>query len=252
MRQVRRNRTKEKLAAGKTVVGTWLNLASPVAAEHLAHVGFDFLVVDAEHSPIGLNSVFQCLQGIAGGEATPMARVAWNDPMVIKQVFEAGAWGVVVPMVNSADEAVQAVRAMRFPPDGARSMGALASAYGPDYGARANAEILAVVMVEHIDAIGRAADIVTVPGVDVVFIGTGDLALSMGVPIGHPEHEAAVQAVLRAGQAAGTPVGLPCRSAEDVNTRAAQGFRFIDLSSDFRMLMAAATEALGKIVKSDE
>lgn len=247
MRVIRHNRTKEKLVAGQTVVGTWLNLAAPIAAENLAHVGFDFLVIDAEHSPIGLNGVFQCVQGISGSETTPFVRVPWNDTMVIKQVLEAGAWGVVVPMVNSADEAAQAVRAMRFPPEGGRSMGALASAYGPGYGAKANAEILAVVMIEHIDAIWRASDILAVPGVDVVFIGTGDLALSMGVPLGHPDHEAAVQAVLRAGQAAGKPIGLPCRTAEEVNTRAAQGFRFMDLSSDFRMLMSAAEEALARV-----
>ncbi|MSS71719.1 MAG: 2-dehydro-3-deoxyglucarate aldolase [Candidatus Latescibacteria bacterium] len=247
MRQLKRNTVKQKLSEGKAAVGTWLNLASVVVADNLGHVGFDFMVVDMEHSPITQETAFHCLASIAASASTPMARVPWNHPMPIKQALEAGAMGVVVPMVNTPEEAEMAVSAMRFPPGGSRSMGALAIPYGPDYGPRFNEEVCAVVMVEHIEAVKRVEDILKVKGIDVCFIGTGDLALSMGMKIGHPDHEAAVQRILKAGQGAGVPVGLPCATAEDVNRRVGEGFRFIDFTCDLAFLMSAAREGLAKV-----
>ncbi len=126
-------------------------------------------------------------------------------------------------------------------------MGALASPYGPDYGQRFNEEVCAVIMVEHVEAVKQVEDILSVKGVDVCFIGTGDLALSMGLKLGHPDHEAAVQKILRAGQKTGVPVGLPCADAGAVNRRVEEGFRFIDFTCDLAFLMAAAREGLSKV-----
>jgi 4-hydroxy-2-oxoheptanedioate aldolase len=167
--------------------------------------------------------------------------------MPIKQALEAGAMGVVVPMVNTPEEAELAVSAMRFPPAGGRSMGALASPYGPDYGPRFNEEVCAVIMVEHVEAVGRVEDLLRVKGIDVWTESPTDLALSMGLQIGHPDHEAAVQRVLKAGQQAGVPVGVPCATAEDVNRRIGEGFRFIDFTCDLAFLMSAAREGLAKV-----
>lgn len=247
MRQLKRNRVKQLLSEGKPAVGTWLNLASAVVADNLGHIGFDFLVVDMEHSPITQETAFHCLASIAASEAVPLARVPWNHPMPIKQALEAGAMGVVVPMVNTREEAEEAVSAVRFPPAGSRSMGAMASPYGPDYGGRFNEEVCAVLMVEHAEAVGKVEEILAVEGIDACFIGTGDLALSMGRKIGHPDHESAVQRVLKAGQKRGVPVGLPCGTPEAVNQRIGEGFRFIDFSCDLVFLMSAAQEGLAKV-----
>ncbi len=247
MRQLKPNRVKQMLSEGKPVIGTWLNLASVVVADNLGHLGFDFLVVDGEHSPIGQETMFQCMASIGASEAVPMARVAYNHPLPIKQALEAGAMGIVVPMVTSPEEAELAVSAMRFPPDGDRSKGALSGAYESDYAERFNREVCAVVMVEDVEGVRHVEEILGVNGVDACFIGTGDLSLSMGNKVGDPDHEDAVQKVLKVGKDKGVPVGLPCATSEVLNRRVDQGFRFMDFSSDIRLLIDAVQEGLAGV-----
>lgn len=241
---MKKNTVKEKLRAGKPSVGSWLSLCSPIAAEHMAHVGFDWLVVDTEHSPVGFETTVHCFQAICTTDTVPMARVAWNDPMLMKRLLDAGAMGLVVPMVKSAEEARQAVAAMKYPPKGFRSVGGgRCSLYGDDYFERANDEIAVVVQIEHMDAVKAAEEILSVEGVDAGFIGPNDLAASMGIGLRlrtfPPEHEAAIMRVLEAGRKTGTAVGIHCPTPAAVNMRIQQGFQFIALAGDLRFMNAA-------------
>ncbi|MBI3923655.1 MAG: 2-dehydro-3-deoxyglucarate aldolase [Armatimonadetes bacterium] len=249
---MKENSIKKKLAAGKPSIGLWHSLCSPLAAEYMAHVGWDWMVVDTEHSPVGFETMVHCFQAITTTDTLPMARVAGNDPILIKRLLDAGAMGLVIPMVNSRAEALQAAEACRFPPEGRRSLGGgRALIYGSDYFQRANDEILVVVQIEHIDAVRAARDILSVEGIDACFVGPNDLAGSMGItpattPV-HPDHAAAIMEVLAAAREVGKPAGIHCADAEQVNLRIDQGFQFIACANDAAMMRAAATEAWKKI-----
>lgn len=242
---MKKNVVKEKLAGGKPSIGAWLSLVSSVSAEYMAHIGFDWLVVDTEHSPFGFETTLQCFQAICTTDTIPMARVAWNDPMLIKRLLDAGAMGLVVPMVNSPEEAEKAVTAMKYPPEGIRSLGGgrAATVYGDDYFEKANDETVVIVQIEHIDAVKRVKEIVAVKGIDSCYIGPRDLAASMGVEAGHPDHEEAIAKVLKAAQDAGTPAGIHTANVESVNKRVEQGFQFIALGSDMIFLRSEAKNA---------
>lgn len=245
---MKKNTVKEKLAAGKPSVGTWISLASSISAEYMAHVGFDWLVVDTEHSQVGFETTVHCFQAICTTDTIPMARVAWNDPMLIKRLLDAGAMGIVVPMVNSPDEAEQAVKSMKYPPQGFRSMGgSRASLYGTDYFSRANDEIAVIVQIEHIDAVNRGREILSVEGIDACFIGPNDLAGSMGVRPGDSDHVAATMQVLKTAKEVGVPAGIHCGSAEEVNRRIEEGFQFLALSSDVRLMLSATRAEVSQL-----
>lgn len=245
---MRKNIVKEKLAAGKPSLGTWLNLCSPFVAEYMAHVGWDWLVIDTEHSPVDMETTAHCFQAICTTDTIPMARVAWNSPVLMKRLLDAGALGLVVPMVNSPEEAERAVKSMKYPPEGFRSIGGgRCGLYGPDYRQRANDEILVVVQIEHIEAVKRAKDILSVKGVDACFVGPSDLAGSMGTRPGSPEHEEAVISVLKAAKEVGVAPGIHVHSADDANRRMEQGFQFIAISSDLGFLLSSARSEFAKL-----
>lgn len=251
---MKQNTAKAKLKAGEPALGTWLSLASSLSAEYLAHLGWDWLVVDTEHSPIDFKETLHCFQAIATTDTIPLARVAWNDPMLIKRLLDAGAMGLVVPMVNTPEEAEQAVQAMKYPPAGFRSLGGgRAMVYGSDYLARANEEILVVLQIEHIEAVKRARDILSVPGVDACFIGPNDLAGSMGLPTSeankHPDHNAAVAEVLQAARDCGVAPGIHAFNTEMALRRLEEGFQFVAVASDAAFLRQAAAAALEAVRK---
>src|SRR5437899_9945692 len=181
------NHARAKLKRGEPALGTWLTLPDTVSALLMARVGFDWLTVELEHTPVNLETAAQSFAVIARGGCVPLARVPWNSVENIKRVLDTGAYGVVVPMVNSRAEAEAAVRAARYQPLGERSIGGQLHATNFDtdpatYYARANDEILVVLMIEHVKAIEAAEKILSVPGVDVAFIGPNDLTNSMGEP----------------------------------------------------------------------
>lgn len=250
---MRKNKVKERLESGIPSVGSWLNLASPFAAEYMAHIGWDWLVVDTEHSPIDMETTAHCFQAICTTDTIPMARVAWNSPVLMKRLLDAGAMGLVVPMVNSPEEAELAVKAMKYPPEGIRSIGGgRCRLYGDDYQERANEEILVIVQIEHINAVKRAEEILSVKGVDACFIGPNDLAGSMGIKPGSPEHEEAIQAVLKAAKDKGVAPGIHVFSADEANRRIDQGFLFIAVSSDVGFLTMGARSAFERICKRQD
>lgn len=255
---MKKNRVKELWREGKAAVGVWLVLGSPITAEIIANIGFDWIVIDTEHGSIDIGTTQSIIQAISATDTVPMVRVPWNDPMPIKRALDAGAYGLVIPMVNSREEAIGAVKAARYPPAGIRSYGGpRARLYGGvNYFEHANEEIAVIVQIEHIDAVDRVDEILSVEGVDAFIIGPNDLAASMGIGLGldntDPRHVEAVSKVLDAGKRYHVPGGIAVGSPEAANQYIAQGVQFIDLGSDEGFLRSAASAALNKVVKDSK
>jgi 2-keto-3-deoxy-L-rhamnonate aldolase RhmA len=243
----------DKLRGGQPTVGTWLTLCSPVAAESMARVGWDWLVIDAEHSPVGFETMVNCFRAIQLGGAVPMARVPWNDTVWIQRTLDAGALGLVVPMVNTASDAEQVVGNMRYATKGQRSWGGsrVAAYIDDDYRTWTEENLAVMVMIETIQAVENAEAILAVDGVVGCFIGPNDLALSMGTTPQNTgpgtEHEAAMMAVLEAAQKTGKAAGKHCFNGAEVSARIGQGFQYLALSSDAGLMAKAAREAFESI-----
>ncbi len=243
------NPVKETLTQGKVSLGGWLNLGSPLAAEIMAGTGFEWLTIDAEHSPFDIALIAETFRAIQAHGIVPFIRVWDHDPVTFARVLDAGAFGVIVPHVSTPEQAHKIASAVRYPPVGVRSAGTgRIAALGSDYRDTANSEILVIPQIEDMEGINNTEAILSVDGIDVAFIGPNDLALSMGVEPGHPDHEAAIQKVLAAGKATGKPTGLPIRSVEATRQRISEGFQLIDMASDLRLLQAAAQETYKAVI----
>ncbi|WP_062388029.1 HpcH/HpaI aldolase family protein [Demequina iriomotensis] len=236
--------------AGRPLAGMWVCSGSPLVAEICAGAGLDWLLIDMEHGPSGLESVLAQLQAVAAYPVTPVVRVAKNDPVLIKQVLDLGAQNVLVPMVNSADEARAAVEAVRYPPRGRRGVGsALARSARwnrvPGYLEDADEHVALFVQVETAAAVEAAGEIAAVDGVDGVFVGPSDLAASMGLlgQQSHPEVTAAVRRAFSAVLGAGKPVGVNAFDPEVAQGYLDAGATFVLHAADVAML-ARGSEAL--------
>ena len=252
------NRVKAMLAQRQATVGSWLGLGCPEVAEIMANVGFDWLVVDTEHGPMDFEKAQAMLQAMNGTQTVPMLRVAWNDPVLIKRALDIGAMGLVIPLVTNREEAELAVRAARYPPQGIRGIGVgRAHGYGlqfKQYIEAANREIMVVVQIEDIEAVRNIEDIVSVEGIDALFIGPLDLSGSMGfvgqfdpLPANVVE---AVDQVIKAAKRAGMPLGIWVGSPEAANERIAQGFQFVGLGLDCVILGMACQEMLSRVKRT--
>jgi 4-hydroxy-2-oxoheptanedioate aldolase len=247
---MRFNSTKRLLQQGKPAIGGWITFPCVNVAEVMATAGWDWVAIDAEHGPMSIEMLNNLFTAIGTTPAMPLCRVPDNDPVWIKRILDAGAMGIVVPMVCSAEEARQAVRSAKYPPAGIRSAGGGRWRYwaGPDFAQHANDEILVVVMIEHIDAVEHVEEILSVSGVDACFIGPNDLAWSMGLGTGagasDPAHVDAVSGVLATAKKLGVPAGIHCRNADDVAFRAEQGFQFLACASDHMMLHTVASQGV--------
>ena len=250
---MRPNRVKQLWRDGQPAFGVWLSACSPFLTEHLAAVGFDWLLVDAEHSAVDLQTMVQMFQAISHGETMPLARVPWNDPVHIKRVLDSGAYGVVVPWVNSRAEAEAAVAACRYPPEGTRGFGPWRAALygGRDYVRHANQEIACIIQIETVAAVECVDDILSVPGVDAVMIGPTDLAMDMGLPpkADHPDprHKALCQKVLESCQRNGVVPGIFTSGPDEAARRAAEGWRFLPVGSDIQFVLEAAIAARRRV-----
>ena len=221
-------------------------MPSVVAAEALASIGWDWLTLDVEHGCMDYETQQNLFIAIGANGTIPLARIPENDTAVIKRTLDAGAYGVVVPMICTAEEAQRAAAACRYPPEGVRSAGGGRWRYwaGSDYMEHANDEILCIVMIEHIDAVARAEEILSVEGVDGCFIGPSDLSWSMGLHGKRDErHAEAIQRVLEAGKKIGKFTGIHCMSPDEVIQRMQQGFRFLACQNDAAFMMAGASAA---------
>lgn len=245
------NPVTDKLRSGQPTVGSWLSLCSPVSAENMARIGWDWLVVDAEHSPVGFDTMVNCFRAIQLGGAVPMARVPWNDTIWIQRTLDAGALGLVVPMVNTPEDAKKVVSNMKYATKGIRSWGGsrVASYIDGDYRTWTDENLAVIVMIETVQAVEKAEAILSVEGVVGCFIGPADLALSMQAKSTGPgtEHEAAIMEVLKAAKKVGKAAGKHCGNSEEVSMRIAQGFQFLALSSDAGLMAKAAREEFNAI-----
>jgi 4-hydroxy-2-oxoheptanedioate aldolase len=253
------NRLKELLASGKTAIGTMVQLPSAPVVEVLAQAGFDWLVIDTEHGPIDAEKLHAMVRATRGTSVTPAVRVASNLDWLVKRALDVGALGVMLPGVNSADDARAAVRAVRYPPEGNRGFGPTFAGLrwglsGSDYARQANDIVMAIVQIEHIDAVARIDEILAVPGIDVALIGPYDLSGSMGLlgQVMHPEVQAAIERVLKAAQKAKVPAGIFGVAAEDINRYLAQGFQAILAGVDVAFLAAGAEGMLNQISRSGQ
>lgn len=246
------NSLRKKLREGKVCFGSWIQIGHPAVAEVLAGAGFDWIAADMEHTDIGIQEFTSIARGLYGRGAVPMARVRENDTLAIRQVLDAGAGGVIVPLVNSAAEAEKAVQAAKFPPRGIRGTAFFrANDYGKgfdDYMKEANEKILVVVMIETKAAVDAIDAIVSTDGVDGVFIGPYDLSLSYGIP-GKTDDPVMVDALRRVREAcakAKKAAGLHLVKLGEASIRNAveQGFTFIALGMDNLLIESGAREAI--------
>ncbi|MDH5637319.1 MAG: aldolase/citrate lyase family protein [Nitrospinota bacterium] len=247
------NRMKAHLAAGKVCIGATITMNSPVVAELFSHLGFDWLWFETEHSSLSVAEVQAMLQTTNGAHITTIVRVPWNDKTLIKRMLDTGPDGIIIPLVNSAEEAEAAVRAMKYPPWGERGAGlSRAQCYGlhmPEYMKTANDEVLTILMIEHIKAVENIDEILAVKGVDSIMVGALDLSGSMGM-LGQttdPKVEAEIQKVLAACKKVNMPAGIITTSPDQANERIKQGFTNIILGIDVLYMLGGASEALGKV-----
>ena len=237
-------------AGSQPPIGTWVMSASPIVAEAVGHAGFDWAVVDMEHSPLDLMSLVHMLQAISGTRMVPVVRVPWNDTVSIKRVLDAGAQTLLVPFVQNADEARAAVAASRYPPQGVRGMAGMSrgSKFGtaPDYFNTANAGMSVIVQLETPQAVSQLEAIAAVEGVEAIFMGPGDLSGAMGHvgKLTHPEVMAVMSDCARRCKAAGRPIGTVGGTAEVVAQYRAMGYDFVAIASDMGLLMRAAQASI--------
>ncbi|MEQ6249724.1 HpcH/HpaI aldolase/citrate lyase family protein [Sulfitobacter sp. HNIBRBA3233] len=245
--QVPRNPFKHALAAGEMQFGCWVGLADTVSAEMMGHAGFDWLVIDGEHGPNHIRSILGMLQVLESTPAHPVVRVPIGETWILKQVLDAGAQTVLVPMVESAEEARALVRAVTYPPEGVRGVGyalTRASRFSmiADYGTAADAEICLLVQVENRAGLAALDEILAVDGVHGVFIGPADLAADMGHMgrADHPEVQAAIMDALARIRAAGKAPGILSTRDEMTNDAIAAGAQFVAVGADILLLGNAA------------
>jgi 2-keto-3-deoxy-L-rhamnonate aldolase RhmA len=247
---------KKDLPAGYPV-GSWVMSASPLVAEGMGCAGFDWAVVDMEHTPLDMMEVIHLLQAIAGTPMLPITRVPWNDTVMVKRVLDAGAQTIMFPFVQTVEEAKKAVAAAKYPPHGVRGMAAMSrgSRFGTlkDYFKVANEAVSVIVQIETPEAMSRMQEIASVEGVDSVFIGPGDLSGAMG-HVGnlmHPEVVELMAQGVKVCHAAGKPVGTVGGTPEAVATYRAAGFDYIGVASDLGLMMRNCAAVLS-IIRQQE
>jgi 4-hydroxy-2-oxoheptanedioate aldolase len=241
-----RNTFKAVLLEGRAQIGIWCTIAGSDNAEALAGCGFDWMLIDTEHSTVSLDTVKAMLQAAAPYPTQTVVRPGWNDAVEIKRILDAGAMSILVPYVQNAEEAARAVSAVRYPPHGTRGVAGItrASRYGAvdSYTARANDEICLLVQVETAEALTNIEAIAAVPGVDGIFVGPADLAASMGFPgdTSAPEVKAAILDAIRRIRAAGRPAGILSLDPDLLQQAVAAGSVFTAVDVDQAILLRGA------------
>lgn len=247
---MRQNAALAKWRRGEPSVGAWLSVGNVHIAEVIANAGFDWVVVDLQHGLIEYGDLLRMLPAISTTETTPLVRVSGNNLPEINKVLDAGAMGVIVPLVNTAEQAAAAVSACRYPPDGTRSFGPTRAALygGRNYAAEANGQIACIAMIETQEGLDNLEAIVSTPGLGGIYVGPSDLALSLGLPprgdTDEPRHVAAVERILAACKRAKVPAGIHTGGLEWTRRRLAMGFDFVTLGSDIGFMMQSVTADL--------
>jgi 4-hydroxy-2-oxoheptanedioate aldolase len=250
---MRPNTIKQLWREGKVAVGGWLSIPSTYTAEIMAHQDFDWVCVDTQHGMIDYTMGSMMLQAISTTDTMPFVRVPWNEPSIIMKYLDAGAYGVIVPMVNNRAEAERAVAACRYPPQGMRSYGPnRVNLYaGANYAAEANGEVACVVMIETAEALDNLDAILSTPGVDAAYIGPADLSLAIGLPPRgdnpDPKHRETVARIREACERHGVAPGIHCASSAFAAEKVAEGFKMVLLTSDAAGVSAHASRLLSEM-----
>ena len=250
---VRKNKLREIWSAGNKTINGWLGIPNTMSAEVVANAGFESVTIDMQHGCVPFNMVVPMFQAICTTTAVPMIRVPWNEPGIIMRVLDAGAYGVICPMINSVAEAQALVNACRYPPLGARSNGPFrASIYaGADYVKQANDEVLVFAMIETEQAIANLPEILKVEGLNGVYVGPSDLGLSMGEEATlAPTSTKVIDGIKRIAaltNEAGLIPGIHCDSAETIALRYEQGYRYATLLNDTRLLATACQNGVNAV-----
>lgn len=244
------NTLKKRLKNGESVIGTFVGLGHPDVTETLSKAGFDWLLLDAEHGPLSFETMQLLMQAMNGTDCVPIVRPQWNDPVQIKRVLDIGAYGVLVPLITSREDAERAVRACKYPPEGIRGYGPRrVGRFDPDYFKTANDEILIAVQVETAEALKNLDDILSVPGIDAVFIGPYDLSCNLGFGVppqwDNPEYLAAFDRTLESARKHGKAAGL-YSSMGTIEWALEKGFRFNTIGNADGFLLQSAKAALVK------
>ena len=249
------NRLKQLWAEGKPTINGWCSIGNAFTAEIMAAQGYDSLTVDVQHGALDYSSLLPMLQAMRASGVTPLARAPWLEPGIIMKALDAGAYGIICPMVSNADQAAEFVSYMRYPPLGQRSFGPtrVSFAAGADYGAKANGEMLALAMIETAEGMANLQAIAATPGLDGLYVGPADLTLGLAqgrLPAGfdreEPEMIDALKQILAACKANGLRAALHCGTPDYAARAIAWGFDMTTVSGDSRLLAAAAGASVAK------
>ena len=250
---MKKNKLRAMWAGGEKTINGWLGLPNSFSAEVVANAGFDSVTVDMQHGCVPFESIVPMFQAICTTDAVPMVRVPWNEPGIIMRVLDAGAFGVICPMVNTVEDARALVQASRYPPLGGRSNGPFrASVYaGADYVKRANEEVLVLAMIETETAIANLPEILKVEGLDGTYVGPSDLGLSMGeeatlAPTSQKVLDG-IQKIADLTNEAGLIPGIHCDAPDTILTRYEAGFKYATLLNDTRLLAAACQNGINAV-----
>lgn len=250
---MRINQTKALAFADKPAIGIMCNGASPLTVELLGHAGYDFAVIDMQHGETTSATVQGMLQALGSTPATPIVRIPANMPVHIQRAFDLGAYGIIVPMVNTREEAEAIVANVRYAPAGMRSWGPVRGTLygGADYFSKSADELLTLVMLESAEGLKNAHEILAVPSIDGCFVGPADLNISLGYSPNDPkladETDDAIGRICEIARAAGKIAGTHSFSVEDAKRRIEQGFRFVTVMAEIRMLQASAVQVVAAL-----
>ncbi len=253
---MRKNTIKEIWARGEAVVNGWLSIPSSFSAEIMAHQGFDSLTVDMQHGLIDYQMAVTMLQAISTTAVIPLARIPWNEPAYAMKILDAGVYGVICPMISTRDQAEALVQMCKYPPRGQRSWGPTrASIYaGADYGDHANEDLLVIPMIETAEALKNLDDILTVPGVDAIYVGPSDLSLALGCKPALDQNDPIVVEALKKIVAAckkhGVFAGIHTSGSQHALRMIEQGFQLVTLASESRYMAMKASEEVGIVRKT--
>jgi 4-hydroxy-2-oxoheptanedioate aldolase len=253
---MRENMLKTIWGRGEAVINGWLSIPSAFSAEIMAHQGFDSITVDMQHGVVDYQVAVTMLQAISTTPAVPLARVTWNDPALLMKILDAGVYGVICPMISTREQAEALIQACKYPPRGYRSWGPVrASIYaGADYGDHANADIVVMPMIETADALKNLDDILSVDGVDAIYVGPSDLSLALGYKPRLDQTEPAVveaqKKIVAACKKRGVAAGIHNNTAAYALQMIEIGYQFVTIASDSRFMAAKAAEEVAVVRKT--
>lgn len=243
---------KTRWAAGAATLGAWCMMPGAMSAEALGKAGFDWVLIDMQHGCMDYETALSMIRAVDLGDAVPIVRVPWNDPGIIGRVLDAGALGIVIPMIQSAADARRAVDACLYPPAGSRSFGPVRVGLrdGPGYFATANTRVAVIPMIETVQALEEVEEIAGTPGVDALFVGPFDLSIALGLPPGdndgNPVFDAAITRIAAAAKAAGVATAV-LSNARVAPLRLKQGFQMVSVVTDINALTMAARADLAAV-----